>query len=125
MRTDRTQQQSVYHHLVAGYRAAEGRPAESRWRWLTAAHIVGQRDFRLHVHGHVLMLGLAVRTRDWPEAAGQLLRLSLVPVGHALGRLPAGNIGRATVSAFQPMPLDDAMRRLIADARRCAGAAAI
>ncbi|MFD2377205.1 DUF3703 domain-containing protein [Ottowia pentelensis] len=43
-----------------------------------------------------------MRTRDWPEVAGQLLRLALVPLGHLSGRLPIGNPGRATVSAFEP-----------------------
>ena len=39
------------------------------------------------------MLGLAWRTRDWSEVAGQVLRLALVPLGHLSGRLPLGNPG--------------------------------
>jgi hypothetical protein len=40
------------------------------------------------------MLALAARERDVREAAGQLFRILLVPLG---------NPGRATVSAFAPM----------------------
>jgi len=68
-----------------------------------------------------LMLRLALSNRDWGEVAGQGFRLALVPLGHALGRLPAGNIGRSTVSAFQPMTLSPQTRRLIAQARMHAG----
>ena len=44
--------------------------------------------------------------------------LALVPLGHALRRLPAGNVGRATVSAFRPMRPEERVRRLIAMAMR-------
>lgn len=75
----------------------------TRWRLLMAAHVVGQMRLRLHWNSHVRMLRQALRERDAREAAGQLLRLALVPLGHALQRLPAGNVGRATVNAFRPM----------------------
>lgn len=45
--------------------------------------------------------------RDSREVMGQIFRLILVPVGHALRRLLAGNTGRANVSAFAPMRLPD------------------
>jgi hypothetical protein len=77
-------------------------PAQ-RWRLLMAAHVAGQHRIRLHWDGHLRMLDQAWRERDVREVAGQLLRLLLVPLGHALQRLPAGNVGRATVSAFAPM----------------------
>ncbi|RYF42793.1 MAG: DUF3703 domain-containing protein [Comamonadaceae bacterium] len=109
----------VYDRLMAGYAAVPSdADAEQRWTWLMAAHVVGQADLRLHLHSHWRMLGLALAQRDAPEAAGQLLRLALVPLGHALGRLPAGNIGRATVNAFRPMRPGFAVRRLIAQAAR-------
>ena len=66
---------------------------------------------------HNLMLGLSLRTRDWSEAAGQVLRLALVPLGHLSGRLPLGNPGRATVSAFEPLPVRPELAILIARAR--------
>ena len=103
----------VYRRLLEGFRQSAGQDGEARWQWLTAAHIVGQHHFRLHIDSHIAMFGFALRNRDWPEAGGQLMRLALVPVGHLSGKLPAGNIGRATVSAFQPMPLDPRSTQLI------------
>jgi hypothetical protein len=91
---------------------------EQAWLALEAAHVVGQRHLKPHLETHALMLGLAVRTRDWPEAAGQLFRLALVPLGHLTGRLPLGNPGRSTVSAFQPLPVHPELIALIAQARR-------
>ena len=58
----------------------------------------------------------ALQLRDPREAAGQLLRLALVPLGHALARLPMGNIGRARVSAFAPMALRPEITPLIDEA---------
>ena len=46
----------------------------------------------------------------------QLLRLALVPLGHALARLPMGNIGRARVSAFAPMAPRPEITQLIDEA---------
>lgn len=106
----------VYGRLLRQYAAAA--TAQERWEWLMAAHVAGQGDVALHLHSHWKMLGLALETRDMPEAAGQLLRLALVPVGHLLGRLPAGNIGRATVSAFRPMRPPAPVRQRLAWANR-------
>ena len=116
--TDPIQQKRIYARLMQEFEHSAGQDREWRWRWLTAAHIVGQFQFRLHLHNHTAMLGYAVRTRDWKEAVGQLFRIALVPLGHTFGRLPTGNIGRATVSAFQPMALDAGTRAAISRARR-------
>jgi hypothetical protein len=89
-----------------------------RWQLLEAAHVVGQGQFVPHLQTHALMLREAVRQRDGGEAAGQLFRLALVPLGHLTGRLPIGNIGRATVSAFQPMDVAPATAELVALASR-------
>ena len=108
----------VYGRLMAAYALDASEPAEQRWAWRMAAHVVGQRELLLHLHSHWRMLGLALSTRDAGEVLGQLLRLALVPLGHALGRLPAGNVGRATVSAFAPMRPSRDVRRRIASAAR-------
>ncbi|ROZ78251.1 DUF3703 domain-containing protein [Ramlibacter sp. WS9] len=120
MHIDREQQRRVYARLVDGFRAGATEGVEQRWQWLMAAHIIGQMDFRLHVHSHVVMLAFAAKTGDWPEVGGQLIRLALVPLGHLVGRLPTGNIGRATVNAFQPMPLSMELQQLIGEARLAA-----
>ena len=114
----RAEEQRVYARLMDGFVSSEAMSVEERWRWLMAAHVVGQMDFKMHVHSHCVMLGYATRTRDWKEAAGQLFRLALVPLGHTVGRLPAGNIGRATVNAFKPMVLSPDIRALIHGARQ-------
>ena len=90
-----------YNRLVS--RLEQTADRGQRWRLLMAAHVAGQHRLRLHWDSHVRMLGQAWRERDLRELAGQLLRLALVPLGHALRRLPAGNVGRATVSAFATM----------------------
>ena len=63
------------------------------------------------------MLHFAWRTRDWSEVVGQVMRLLLVPLGHAMGRLPIGNPGRSNISAFQPMPVRPDIAHAIALAR--------
>lgn len=93
-------------------------PATRRWPLLMAAHVIGQPDLRLHFASHLLMLRQAAIERDAGEVAGQLLRLALAPLGHLLSRLPAGNTGRSTVSAFRAMVPPLEVRRWIARALR-------
>lgn len=97
------EQQLAFDHLLAAFARAVGAPPATRWHWLEAAHVLGQTRLSLHWRSHTAMLRYALQQRDLREAAGQLLRLALVPLGHALARLPMGNIGRARVSAFAPM----------------------
>jgi hypothetical protein len=87
------------------------------WLYLEAAHVVGQLHSRPHLQIHAQMFNLSLRTRDWSEAVGQLFRLALVPLGHLSGRLPLGNPGRSTVSAFEPLPVRPELAELIARAR--------
>lgn len=105
----------VYRRLVAACAAATpGRLSlEERWSWLMAAHVVGQHDVALHFDSHRRMLGLARESRDWAEVAGQLLRIVLLPLGHLLGRIPAGNVGRATVGVMRVMDPPEPVQRLV------------
>ncbi|HEY8356343.1 MAG TPA: DUF3703 domain-containing protein [Ramlibacter sp.] len=115
----RNRTRAQYARLLQTYAALPAdTPCEQRWTWLMAAHVAGQPVLALHLDSHLHMLRLAWRTGDRVEAAGQLLRLALVPLGHAFGRLPAGNVGRATVSAFRPMRPPREVRRALAWARR-------
>lgn len=102
---------TTHARLIQEARAASF--TEQAWLCLEAAHVVGQSNLKTHVQTHAHMLGLAWRTRDWPETAGQVLRLALVPVGHLIRRLPQGNPGRATVGAFRPMPVRPELNALI------------
>lgn len=108
----------VHELLLSGFDQSVGQPAERRWRWLMAAHVVGQNRFALHWDSHVAMLQFAFVTRDLPEVVGQLLRLVLVPLGHLFDRLPTGNTGRSNVNAFAPMALAPDLEHLIADTRQ-------
>ncbi|HEX2546977.1 MAG TPA: DUF3703 domain-containing protein [Ramlibacter sp.] len=105
----------VYERLVRGFASTEAcqQQLEQRWNWLMAAHVVGQHQPALHFDSHRRMLGLARETRDWSEVLGQLLRISLLPIGHALGRIPLGNIGRSTVGVTKVMEPPERVQRLI------------
>ncbi len=107
--------EATFAHLVHGAKTADS--TARAWLYLEAAHVVGQLQIKPHFLTHALMLGLSLRTRDCSEAAGQVLRLALVPLGHLSGRLPLGNPGRATVSAFEPLPVRPELAVLIARAR--------
>ena len=113
----RGQCRRTYKQLMQGFASSQHQNKETRWAWLIAGHVVGQHDFSLHWRSHVAMLRFALELEDYPEAAGQLLRMALVPLGHVLGKLPVGNIGRATVSAFKPMAVDEPIMRLILEAQ--------
>ena len=107
---------AAFAHLISEAQAASS--TEQAWLHLEAAHVVGQLFFRPHLLTHAHMLRLSFRTRDWPEVAGQLVRLALVPLGHLSGRLPLGNPGRATVSALKPLPVRPELAALIAQAQK-------
>lgn len=112
------EQTQVFDALVLAFAEGSALPVAERWRPLDAAHILGQSRLTLHWRSHVLMLRFALQLRDWPEVLGQAARLALVPPGHLLGRLPAGNIGRATVPAFRPMAPQPELEALVRAARQ-------
>lgn len=92
--------------------------AMAAWAALERAHILSQPFLGPHLSNHLTMLGFAIEQRDWREAAGQIIRLVLAPLGALTGRIPIGNTGRSNVSAFQPMPIPDDLRRAIKDEKR-------
>ena len=105
----------VYERLLRGFASVNPAPSslEERWAWLMAAHVVGQHEAGLHFDSHRRMLGLARETRDWGEVLGQLLRIALLPLGHALGKIPLGNVGRSTVGVTRVMDPPEPVQRLI------------
>ena len=80
--------------------------------WLERAHILSQRRSLLHARAHWLMLRAGWALGDWREVAGQLPRILAALLFSRLW-VPLGNTGRARVSAFQPMPLSEELRRLL------------
>jgi hypothetical protein len=67
-----------------------------------------------HVRVHAAMLGMGWRTRDAGEVGGQLFRLVVAAPGSLTGRYPAGNSGRADVSAFAAAPVREDLAELLA-----------
>ena len=109
---------AAYDAAMTAVRASLARSAPSAaLAQLERAHVLGQRDFSRHWRVHVTMLRAAWALRDAREVRGQLLRLSLVPLGHLFGRLPLGNTGRSDVSAFAPMDVPADLKRLLDDGR--------
>ena len=105
------QLETAYWAEIAAFRQAwAGQYAADAWPYLERAHILSQQVLRLHLHAHAVMLTFALFRREWREVRGQLLRLILAPLGALAGRIPLGNTGRASVSAFAPMPIPDDLR---------------
>lgn len=96
--------------LTESRRARRDGDSPAAWAQLERAHVLGQPYIGPHLRTHWEMLRLAVATRIRREALGQVFRLVLVVPGTLLGRLPAGNTGRADVSAFAPMPIPAELR---------------
>lgn len=109
-----TSLQAAYSAEVQAFRKARADKDFARaWWFLERAHILSQSVLRLHFHVHVLMLAFATARREWPEAWGQAFRLMLVPLGALLDRIPLGNTGRASVSAFVPMPIPEDLQQVL------------
>lgn len=104
---------AAFEHLLAAFADDTSALPAQRWLWLEASHVLGQTSLPLHWRSHIAMLRYALQLRNLREACGQVLRLALVPLGHALARLPLGNSGRAHVSALTPMtPSPDVTQRI-------------
>ena len=80
--------------------------------FLERAHLIGQGVFVWHWRTHWQMLSLAISQSSGQEIMGQFVRLSLVPIGHLLGRLPLGNVGSTRMGTFDIAPLPDDIARL-------------
>lgn len=93
------------HHIRSAWKLAQRGAWPEAWTTIEAAHVLSQPLIWLHTKVHLVMLVFAVRTLDVREAAGQLMRIALAPIGSALARYPVGNTGRARISAFAPMPI--------------------
>ena len=113
MNPTQTLREAFESYLAQGRTHYENQAWEPALQALAQAHILGQRDLARHARVHGWMLRVALARRDTREAAGQVLRLLLVPLGHLTGRLPIGNTGRANVSAFEPMPIPPDLQRLL------------
>lgn len=99
--------------LLAFTAARAAGDVAGQWQALERAHILSQVSLPPHLKVHRLMLDLAVRLGDHREIVGQAVRLLLAPLGSLSGRIPWGNTGRSSVSAFQPMPVPNDLRDVL------------
>ena len=118
---------SRFHHrirsaaqaeLVAAARADERGEADTSFRFLERAHVLGQSSTLLHVRVHWLMLRWAIRQHRKAEAAGQLLRIVSAACKTAIGWVPRGNTGGANVSPLRRLPIPADLQQQLDHARR-------
>ena len=105
-------QQALTQAFAEGRQALERNDTDAAYAWLERAHILSQRMPLRHAESHWLMLRAGWQVRDWREVSGQLPRI-LAALLFSRIWVPLGNTGRARVSAFQPMPLSDDLKRLL------------
>ncbi|NUT74133.1 DUF3703 domain-containing protein [Pseudomonas sp. C1C7] len=85
---------------------------QAAYQWLERAHILTQRMPVAHTKSHWLMLKLGLLTKDWREVAGQFPRIIAALLFSTIW-VPAGNTGRARISAFSVMPLSADLEELL------------
>lgn len=80
------------------------------------AHVLGLFYVFPHVKTHLWMFFIGLRTRNFQEIRGQMIRIPLGMIGSALGKVPRGNTGGANVELTSTMPIpDDLMKHLDAN----------
>ena len=84
---------------------------------LARAHVLGQASTREHVRLHCKMLQWVIRNRDAAEIAGQLLRIVGAATAAAIGVVPTGNTGGASVSAWRKLNVPHDLAELISRAQ--------
>ncbi len=92
--------------------AFESRTFSICFAHLERAHVLSQRMPARHFHVHWRMFVAGLYQRDLREVVGQLPRL-LAALLFSRIWVPAGNTGRARVSAFRPMPIPEDLRQLL------------
>ena len=109
---------AVQDELDAATQADERGEADTSFRCLERAHVLGQSSTLLHIRVHCLMLRWAIRQHLSAEAAGQLLRIVSAACKTAIGWVPRGNTGGADVSPLGRMPIPADLQRQLDAARR-------
>lgn len=107
--------------LGAAQAAEAAGDAETGFRHLERAHILGQASTVEHVRVHARMLGWGIRQREPREIFGQMLRIIGAATKTGAGLVPMGNTGGANIPPFKPLPIPDDLAETIARARTTAG----
>lgn len=108
--------QAYLRELHQARAADQRRDFSAAFHHLERAHILSQRYAIAHCATHLRMLHLGLRTRDRREIIGQLPR-TLAALVFSRIWVPLGNTGRASVSAFKPMPVPDDLADVLAAER--------
>lgn len=119
-----TRQRAAFDYLLQQFAASADQSPAERWRYLEAAHVLGQNRLGLHLRAHWQMLRFAQALGDRFEVTGQLRHLCMAPLGHLVRRMPYGNNGRAIVPALRPMVPNALLRACITQALQASGASA-
>lgn len=98
--------------LTAAAAATVGGNPDNAFHHLERAHILSQRHTLQHVYVHWLMLRLSASVGVWREVLGQIPRILAAAIVSRIW-VPAGNTGRANVSAFKPMPVPSDLRSVL------------
>ena len=98
--------------LTAARAAATAGRSDIAFHHLERAHILSQRHTLAHVHVHWLMLRLGASERVKGEVIGQVKRIVAAALFSRIW-VPAGNTGRAGVSAMKPMPMPGDLRAVL------------
>lgn len=109
----KTLKQFYQAELVAAQAATARGDFEQAFAHLERDHILSQRFAFAHTATHLRMLRLGWRMRDAREVRGQIVRAVAALVFSRIW-VPAGNTGRANVSAIAPMPLPEDLARVLA-----------
>jgi hypothetical protein len=104
---------AVESELDSARRLEDWGNADGAFQHLERAHVLGQPVTALHVRVHWRMLRWGLRHRRPREVIGQLVRIAGAATKTAIGWVPAGNTGGASVSPVRPMPVPDDLQRLI------------
>lgn len=93
--------------------ARRARDFDRAFHHLERAHILSQRLTGLHVKSHLGMWQVGWSRGDLRELVGQSTRIIAALLFSRIW-VPSGNTGGANVSAFQPMPVPDDLRAILA-----------
>ncbi|HDZ58149.1 MAG TPA: DUF3703 domain-containing protein [Pseudomonas xinjiangensis] len=109
---------SFYRSEIAAARDAVGQGnLQQAFVHLELAHILSQRCTLAHAATHLRMLKLGWQQGNAGEVRGQIFR-ALAALLFSRIWVPVGNTGRASVSAFAPMPLPEDLARVLAASER-------
>ena len=93
------------------------RSYQTAFHHLERAHVLGQASTYQHTRIHFRMLKLAFKLRSIREIWGQIIRIVGASTKTPFGIYPRRNTGGSNVWFFQPMPIPDGLRRIMANER--------